>query len=162
MKKKFKKLLISIKNNKLLTLLIVLIILVIILCIVAVKVLIFPSYKTDKYGNRLNNIESVKVDDSRFNEVKNSFEDVSGFNIKNIKLTGKIINIFVSVDSEINSETIKASADNFVKCFSEDELSYYDFQVFVTGEGDKYPMLGYKNKNSEGLFWNYEGESSEE
>lgn len=162
MKKKLKKLLISIKNNKLLTLLIVLIILVIILCIVAVKVLIFPSYKTDKYGDRLDNIESVKLDDSRFNDIKNNFEAVSGFEINNIKLTGKIVNIFISVDSEITVDSIKENADKFIKCFSESEIAYYDFQVFVTGEGDKYPMLGYKHKNSEGLFWNYEGGSSEE
>jgi alpha-N-arabinofuranosidase len=78
------------------------------------------------------------------------------------KLTGKIVNIFISVDSEITVDSIKENADKFIKCFSESEIAYYDFQVFVTGEGDKYPMLGYKHKNSEGLFWNYEGGSSEE
>ena len=46
--------------------------------------------------------------------------------------------------------------DNIIK-FSEDERKFYDFQVFVTFDGDRDPIIGYKNKNSEGLEWNHEG-----
>lgn len=163
MKNRFKKLFISIKKNKLLTVLIILIALIIILCIVAIKVLIFPSYKVDKYGDRLNNIESVYLSDTRFEEVKNNFEEVSGFEISKFKLSGKIVNIYISAGTDVDVTTVKSSADKLVSGFNEEELNYYDFQVFVIGEDDtKYPMIGYKNKNSEGLYWNYEGGSNEE
>ena len=59
-------------------------------------------------------------------------------------------------DFDVN--TAKESASKLVSLFSEDEIKFYDFQVFVTSNGDKYPIIGYKNKNSEGLYWNYEGE----
>jgi len=163
MNNKFKKLLISMKKNKLLTVLIILIFLIIILCIVAVKVLIFPSYKVDKYGDRLDNIDSVYITDNVFQGIKNEFGEIADFEINKFELSGKIVNIYINVGSSIDVATVKSNADRFISLFSEDKLSYYDFQVFVTGEDEnKYPMIGYKNKNSEGLYWNYEGEFNEE
>ncbi len=145
-------------KNKLLSILILLFLLIFILGLVAIKILIFPSYKVSKYGNRLSNIESVKLDDTRFNEVKNDFGSVDGFSIDSFRLSGKIVNIIVKVDDEISTDKIKSNASKLVSSFSDDEKKYYDFQVFVT-KNDGLPMIGYKNKNSEGLSWNYVGEN---
>ncbi len=159
MKKFFKKIVNFVKKNKLLSILLFLLILIIILALVAIKVLIFPSYKVTKYGNRLDGIESVKLDDSRVEEVKNAFEAVDGFTIDRFRLSGKIVNIYIKADSNISIDKVKSSSMKLVSGFSEDELKFYDFQVFVTGPEDNsnYPMIGYKNKNSEGMDWNYEG-----
>lgn len=160
MKKFMKRVKKFVLNNKLLSVLIFLFILIFILVLVMVKILIFPSYRQSKYGNRLDGIENVKLDDSKFSEVKDKFGSVDGFEIKNIRVSGKIVDIIVS--SNISVDKTKSSASDLVKCFDEDVLGYYDFQVFVDGEGSDYPIIGYKAKNSEGLFWNYEGESNEE
>ncbi len=155
-----KKLKNFILKNKLLSVLLILFILIIILGLVAVKVFIFPSYKVSKYGNRLDGIDSVKLDDSKFNEIKNSFEASDGISIKSIRLSGKIVNITLEVSNEkgIDSNKVKSNASKLLEKFSEEELKYYDFQIFVPGNDDIAPMIGYKNKNSEGLYWNYEGE----
>ena len=162
MKKKIKKILIWMKKNKVISMFIILILLFIILGLVAIKVLIFPSYKVNEYGNRLENIETVKLDDSRFNELKNSFELPENVSFKNIFVTGRIVKIFINVDSDIDVANVKELSNNFVNSFSEEEIAYYDFQVYLTGNSDKYPMIGYKNKKSGGLVWNNEGGSSEE
>lgn len=162
MKKKSNNFLRMIKKNKLLTLLIVLFVLVIILGLVAIKVLIFPSYNTSKYGNRLDNINNVKINDDRFSEVKNSFTALDGINIKNYRLSGRIVNIYIEVNN-VDVNLAKENINEFIKTFNEDEIKYYDFQVFVATVGDSQRyFMGYKNKNSEGLIWNCEGESSEE
>lgn len=158
MKKFLSRLKKFILKNKLLSVLLILFILILILGLVAIKVLIFPSYSVSKYGDRLENIESVKLDNTRFDEIKNSFESVDGFTIDKFRLSGRIVNIYIVASESISVDKVKSSALTLVNSFSEDELSYYDFQVFVTGSNDNYPMIGYKNKNSEGLYWNYEGE----
>lgn len=158
MKKFLKKLKNFIIKNKLLSVLIFLFILILLLGLIALKVIIFPSYRVSKYGNRLENIESVKLDASRFSDVKNKFENVDGLTVGDFRVSGRIINVFVTASDSLDINVLKSSCDKLIKGFSEDELNYYDFQVFVEGDGDSYPLIGYKNKNSEGLHWSYEGE----
>lgn len=159
MKKKTNKLLNFVKKNVLLSILILIFVLIIILGLVMIRVLIFPHYSNDKYGDRLENIETVKLSNSRFDEIKNKFESVDGFNIDKIELSGKIVNIYIKVNDDFSVNSAKDNSSKLVSLFSEEELAYYDFQVFVTGNGEKYPIIGYKNKISEGLYWNYEGEN---
>ena len=156
-----KKFLIKLKNfilrNKLLSILLFLLFLIIIFGLVLIKVIIFPHYKVSNYGNRLDGIDSVKLDDSRFGEIKSGFES-SSLTINSIRLSGKIVNVSMKANDGIDIEHAKSSGSKILSLFSEDELKFYDVQVFITGDGDKYPLIGYKNKNSEGLHWNYEGE----
>ena len=159
MKKFLKNLKGFILKNKLLSVLLFLLILIIILGLVAIKVFIFPSYGVSNYGNRLDGIDSVKLDDNRFDDVKNSFGSVDGFTIDKFRLSGKIVNILITADDSISVDSVKSNCNKLIEKFSDDELKFYDFQVFVTGSSDVYPMIGYKNKNSEGLYWNYEGEN---
>ena len=156
-KKKSNKLLNYIKKNKLLSILILIFVVIFILFLVVLKVFIFPSYSVDKYGDRLDGIDSVLLNDSRFNEVKSSFEAPDGFEIDKFDLSGKIVNIYISVVSDFDVNSAKELSTKLVNSFNEDELGYYDFQVFVTSDSDSYPIIGYKNKISEGLYWNYEG-----
>ena len=158
MKKKPNKFLNFIKRNKLLTVLIILLFLIIIFGVVAIKVLIFPNYSTDKYGDRLNGIENVKLSDETFDKIKNT-ETIEGFDVDKVELSGKIVNIYVKITGDIGKDASKENATKLLANFSEEELKYYDIQIFITGESEIYPMIGYKNKISEGLSWNYEGES---
>ena len=156
-KKKPNEFLNFIKRNKLLTVLIILVFLVIIFGVVALKVLIFPNYATDKYGDRLNGIENVQLSDTKFDEIKNT-DTVEGFNVDKVELSGKIVNIYVNVTGDIDKGVSKENANKLLSNFNDEELKYYDIQIFIIGESEIYPMIGYKNKISEGLRWNYEGE----
>lgn len=156
MKKFLKKLKKFIIKNKMLSILLGILILILIFGLVFIKMFIFPSYGVSKYGNRLEGIENVKLDDSRFNDIKNGFEAKSGFTIDKFRLSGRIVNIYITA-GDIKKDDVKSEALRLVSSFSEDEIKFYDFQVFVTGESEDYPIIGYKNKNSEGLHWNYEG-----
>lgn len=156
MKKFIKKLKKFVIKNKLLSVLLGVLILIFIFGLVIIKMFIFPSYGVSKYGDRLEGIENVKLNDSRFNDIKDGFDSKSGFNIDKFRLSGRIVNIYINA-GDIKKDEVKSEALRLVNSFSEDEIKFYDFQVFVTGEGEEYPIIGYKNKNSEGLHWNYEG-----
>lgn len=156
MKKFLKKVKRFILKNKLLSVLIGLLVLILIFGLVVIKIFIFPNYSSSKYGDRLEGIENVKLDDSRFNDIKNGFESKSGFTIEKFRLSGRIVNIYITA-GDIKKDDVKSLALNLVNSFSEEEIKFYDFQVFVNGEGEDYPIIGYKNKNSEGLHWNNEG-----
>ena len=156
MKKFLKKVKRFVLKNKLLTVLIGLILLIMISGLVVIKLWLFPNSGGSKYGNRLDGIENVKLTDSRFDEIKKSFESKSGFDITGFRLSGRIVNIYISA-GQISKDDVKSESLKLVNSFSEDEIKFYDFQVFVTGNDESYPIIGYKNKNSEGLHWNYEG-----
>ena len=157
MKKYLKKIKRFVIKNKLLSLLIGLVALILILGLIILKILIFPHYRVSKYGDRLDGIESVELDNDRYNDIKNSFEGNENLTLDSFRLSGKIVNIFISVKGEYKEEDIKAKSMEIINKFSEDERKFYDFQVFVTFDGDRDPIIGYKNKNSEGLEWNHEG-----
>lgn len=151
MKKFLKKLKKFIIKNKVLSVLILLIILIFIFALVVIKIFVFPNYHTSKYGNRLDGIENVKIDDSRLDDIKNNFSSIEGFNFDGYRLSGKIINIYISITGDLSTDTIRDKCREIIKSFNEDEIKFYDFQFYVDGEGEKYPMMGYKNANSEDL-----------
>ena len=130
-------------------------ILFVVLCLMLLSMTISTS---NKYGNRLDGIQEVKLTEDRVNEVKEKFEAVDGFTIDKFRLSGRIVNIYITA-GDIKKDDVKSEALRLVSSFSEDEIKFYDFQFFVTGPEDNshYPMIGYKNKNSEGMDWNYEG-----
>ena len=160
MKKFLSKLKNFILKNKLLSILLFLLILILILGIVMIKVIVFPHYKVTNYGNRLEGMDSVKLDNSRFDEIKSKFESNS-LTIESFRLSGKIVNISVKANEGVATDHVRTSCAKILEGFSEEELKFYDIQIFVTNvleNSEGYPMIGYKNKNSEGLHWNYEGE----
>ena len=143
-------------KNKLLTILIALILLIMISGLIVIKLWLFPNSNGSKYGNRLEGIENVELTSSRLDEIKNGFDAKSGFTLDKFRISGKIVNIFVTA-GDISKDDVKSEAMRLVSSFSEDEIKFYDFQVFVDGNEEEYPIIGYKNKNSEGLLWNNEG-----
>ncbi len=148
MKKFLKKLKKFIIKNKVLSILLGVLILIFIFGLVLIKIFIFPSYGVSKYGNRLDGIENVKLDNSRFDEIKKGFEAKSGFSIDGFRLSGRIVNIYIKA-GDIKKDEVKSEALKLINSFSEDEVKFYDFQVWVTFDEDKDPILLYKNKNSD-------------
>ena len=102
--------------------------------------------------------ENYRLTSSRIEEIKSSFVSKSGFTLNKIEVYGKSIIIFITV-SDMSKNDIKSEAMRLINSFSDDEIETYSFQVNVISNGDDYPMVGYKEKNSKNLFWNYDGEN---
>ena len=85
----------------------------------------------------------------------------------NVTITesGRRINIIMTVVDDMGKEESKKLTDNITSFFSENQIGYYDFEVFVkkeaTSEND-FPIIGYKHHNSSSFSWTKDRDKVEE
>lgn len=109
---------------------------------------VMPSAGKPVYGNRLDGIEEVRIDDDKKEKIVKSLEEKSFVTHASVKINGKIINVIVKVKDETTPATARALNTTVTKNLSEKELSFYDVQLFLTSENEKsknYPIIGYKS-----------------
>lgn len=92
---------------------------------------LFLGNGENKYGNRLEGIEEVKLTSSFLNEVEKKIKEDESVIDANVRLQGKIVYIVFEVTSDISNDTAKIMASNTLENFSEEELSFYDFSYLV-------------------------------
>ena len=133
----------------------------VVLIVVCVWLFIIPTFKTNKYGDRLKDINKHKIS----NEVIKKIKDKANENESVKKITyhreGRILNFEVSVDPAYDVNQAKEFGNSLLGEISEDDRNYYDIQVLIYSDdkSDIYPIIGYKNKNSEGLNYGNAGVS---
>ena len=122
------------KNKGLATIVGLAIILFIILLIITIELLLGGS--SNKYGDRLDGIDKVKIEDKTYNEVKEE--------VKNTVLKDD-----TSVDKA------KEIASNTLDNYSKEELSFYDFSFFLEWKGEEKDTVitGNKHHNLEAITW---------
>ncbi|MBR3363238.1 MAG: hypothetical protein IKG40_04915 [Bacilli bacterium] len=132
-----------------------LIVLFILLIISMVWLFIVPSFRTNKYGDRLKEINKHKIT----KEVIDKIKDKSSSNDSVLKIDyhkeGRILNFTVTVDSNFGVDQAKEFINGMIGEIIEDDQKYYDIQVFVDSndKSDNYPIIGYKNKNSDKIVY---------
>lgn len=142
------------KENKI----VVLFVGVILLIILVFFLMIFPLYSTrsgSDYGNRLDGIEDVAINDSVNDDVESYFENTDKVKKVTTNLKGKLYNITITVKDGVDINEVIDLSPEFLSNFDDEQLKYYDFQIFITatiGEETK-TVVGYKSKNSENLIW---------
>lgn len=118
------------------------------------KAYLYPDDKLAVYGNRLNGIKDVLITDKRKDEVISFIKEDENILDVSIKIQGKIINISIKSSNEKNTiDVMKEKVADVISKFSKEEVSYYDFQVFIKNEDANYNLIGYKNKNKEEISW---------
>src|SRR5574344_2452338 len=112
------------KENKIVLAIIILFIIIIVVAVVF-KNILFSGTSNALYGNRLDGINKVKVTNSEKKDVINNLKGDSA--VKNVSCStqGKIINIILTVNDDIGSDTAKTLADKVLPSFSDDQLTFY-------------------------------------
>lgn len=167
-KKKLVKLL---KNKKFIVVLVL--VLIGIICLILLKNFLYPNSNVSAYGNRLEGIENIKFnksDKEKVIEVIKSNEKVSS---AKMNVHGRIINVIFNINKDTSVDDAKAIANESLGSFSDEVKGYYDIEYIITmdeEEGTKtevtndegkteevvtkiFPIMGYKNSNSEGIVW---------
>lgn len=125
----------------------------IIIILSSIWLFIMPSFKTNKYGNRLKDLDKHKISKDTISEIKKKADE----NDSVLKITyhreGRIINIVMTVDSNLGVDQAKEFAGSLLSPIKDEDKSYYDIQVLIKAndKSDNYPIIGYKNKNSDSL-----------
>lgn len=146
-----KKILKELKKYKYTTLAIILFLVLIVIAYVCYG-LLFGSRGVPQYGNRLDGIEAVKPSkdtlDNSASELKKKYDFIADIDVS---LSGKIINYVITVNDGTTAVKAKEMITKVVDTYTNDQIAYFDFQVFVTNENAEtkgFPIIGYKNKEN--------------
>lgn len=146
---------------------------IVLVCIVLMATILIQCFYvgngTDKYGNRLEGIENYEISESRQKDFENNIANNEKVKSADIIITGKIVYITMQITEDVALEEAKSIASKSLEEFTEDEQSFYDFNITLkqnsSDKSDGFIISGSKNKNGSGLVWNNNRqveESSEE
>ncbi|MEG2457332.1 MAG: hypothetical protein RSB41_00320 [Bacilli bacterium] len=144
------------KENKILFILGAVIFISIIVIIVCMFIYFFGK-DANKYGNRLNGIESVEISKDNETKLNNLYKDNKSVNKVNYNLKGKIIYITIELKEVLKLEDAKSLAVKSLEVFSDEVKAYYDISYTINVLDNKdnklYPTQGYKNNSSAQIVW---------
>lgn len=136
--------------------------LVLLLIILAFFVMLLIGGSSNKYGNRLDGIDEVKISDDALDTIAIEMKEKEEVKDSSVRVQGKIINVILTFNSDVDSKKAKEVAASTLESFSEEQLAFYNVQYFLTrestGEEDTpYVITGNKHPSKEEIGWTNNG-----
>ena len=128
---------------------------------VQLKNIFMPDEGKASYGDRLSEIKDHKLSKDWFSKIEEKFKDDTRVTKIENKVHGKIINLIITVNDEVDIGTAKEIGNSTIGMFEQEELKYYSLQVYLkkdNSELNNFPIVGYKGINSEGLIFSKDRE----
>ena len=144
-----------IKKNKF-TILVITLFVILVIGLAILKNIFFPNSGQPVYGDRLNGIEDVKIEESKYEELEKKLKKEEMVDDVSTNLSGKIINVIITVKDKNNKKEAKSIGSKVIDEFSKEEVAFYDFQVFIKKKDTKqnnFPIVGYKHHKEKSLSW---------
>lgn len=151
-----------IKKNKFTVIAIIIFIVVAILGYKA-KEIFFPDQRTAIYGDRLEG--KVAVEEATYDSLKQKISENEKVTTVTVRENGRRIDITITVADDMSKTDAKKLTDNMLESFTESQIGYYDFQVFIKKEAkieNDFPIIGYKHHNSSSFSWTKDRDKTEE
>lgn len=133
---------------------------IIVICagvILAVLIKNFFGTGADKYGDRLDGIDKVKISEEKQKEIEEKLEEKDKISDVGVSIYGKIIYISFKFEDGISLAEAKTQAVSSLDEFSEEEKAFYDFQFSLkqdkTEKNDGFNIMGAKNVNGTKVAW---------
>lgn len=143
-----------VKTHKMESIITFIVLVIIIFIIVFAKIFFFAD-SGSPYGNRLDGIEKHRINEDKLRKIETDLEKKEDIDNIDIFITGKIINIMITLKSEVDYDLAKSYGEEAVLNFNKDEQSFYDVQIYLTTkeENKTYPKIGYKSKSAKKISW---------
>lgn len=122
-----------------------------------------PDQRTAIYGDRLEG--KVTVEKSVYDEVKQKLSEKDKVETVTVRENGRRIDITITISNSAGKNEAKKLVDGILESFTESQIGYYDFQVFIKKEDkteNDFPIIGYKHHNSSSFSWTKDREKTEE
>lgn len=132
------------------------IVVAVLLVLFLIKVFIFPTMGKNLYGNRLDGIDKVRINNDSITKLKNDVKATDKVESMDYHLEGKIINLLIDMKAGVSADEAKEVANKTLEGFTKTQKEYYDIQVILTEAGNKengFPYFGYKNKTRDAFVW---------
>ena len=135
---------------------------VVLICMVISIFLLFKYFYfgngNDKYGDRLNIIEGLEINDKRQEEIINKIKENKLVNDSQIIINGAIINFIINFKEEVSLVEAESVAVTILDEFSNEEKNAYDISFNLledkTETSEGFNMWGAKNAGREKIVWN--------
>ena len=151
-----------VKKNKITIFVMILFVFIAILGYKVVE-MFFPDERTAIYGDRLEG--KVAVENMTYETMKQKISENPQVKTVTVRENGRRIDITVTVVAEMSQTDAKKIVDNMLEPFTESQIGYYDFQIYIkkeeTEEND-FPIIGYKHHNSSSFAWTRERDKVKE
>lgn len=143
-----------IKKNKGFTVIIALaLVFIIILGVIFIRLL--SGNSSNKYGNRLDGIEEVKITKKVYDGVEEEVMATEVVEKVTTRLQGKIVYTTIVLKSDTGVDKAKEIASNTLDNYSEEQLKYYDYSFFLKWEKEDgiVVITGNKHTNMDSITW---------
>lgn len=153
MLKKFKE---FYKRNRVYSILMLISLVCIVSILVGVIVYFIGQTSKDKYGNRLDGIESVQIKKDKISEIENKITENELVSSTNIDIRGKLIyvDILLKTGKHTDSEAIAQAS---LELFTKEEKEFYDIQYIVENSDkeitENFPVMGYIKAGNSVIKW---------
>ncbi len=138
------------------------IIIVIFLIVMFLLGLLVSSFFIDAtnagYGNRLDGIKEVEISKTELEGISSKLEEDDKVQTADTRISGKTINIVMTLEDSVSVKNAKTLATLVKEQLSEEEMEFYDVQLFVdksTAE-EAFPIIGYKSHTNADFTWTQE------
>ena len=152
----FKKLGDFYKRNRVYSILMIISIICIVSILVGVVLYFVGQTNKDKYGNRLNGIESIEIKKDKISEIEANITENELVKETNINVKGKLIYVVITLNTGKHSDA-EAIAQSSLELFSEKERAFYDIQYIVSNEDkaieENFPVMGYIKSGNSVIKW---------
>lgn len=151
-----------VRKNKYTCIVILVFVLITIIGYKAIDIFI-PDSSAAYYGDRLDN--KVKVDKSVYEAVKAKISEQEFVKEVKVRENGRTIEITALVLDSTSIDAAKSISGLILEHFSEIQIGYYDFQLFVKKESsseNNFPIIAYKQHNSSEFVWTKDRDKTEE
>lgn len=135
------------------------IILVFIICVM----ILFFAWKTffsnsgnPVYGNRLDGIDAVEINDAAQNKIKEELKKNNKVKDVNINISGRTLEVVILVNDDASISDAKKIGSDSLNSLTDKQKEYYSVQVFVKKADEtknNFPIIGYKQKGTKNLVW---------
>lgn len=111
---------------------------IVVICLIIILFMsakyIIKSNAGDKYGNRLDGIKDVLVENNQKDEMIKQIKEIKNIKEASINVHGKIINFVVKFDKDATIDNMKSVAVKTLDFFTEEYRNYYDMQYLFSRE----------------------------
>lgn len=142
-----------VKKNKF-TIIVVVLFVIFMFGVSKAKDLFFPNEGTAVYGDRL--VGKVEISKDVYNQLKQKIQENERVEAVDIRESGRLINISVTIRNDTSLEDAKAVTNGIMDLFTDSQKGYYDFQTFIKktdATENNFPIIGYKHHNSSNFVW---------
>ncbi|MDE6141103.1 MAG: hypothetical protein K2G03_00730 [Bacilli bacterium] len=126
----------------------------------AVIIYFVHQASSDKYGTRLDDIDSYPVS-SELAQLETFYKESDGVKKATVRLQGKIIYVSVEVDAKLTVDEMQNIATESLTKLTEEQKSYYDLQFTFNRDGLA-PYSGSKASSRTVITWSNYNIASDE